>query len=239
MDCWERQYAILFGLISGLIEVLLRSLLVSSLNKLEESLLLKDAVSFKGLNWGRCSFIFSNDLLLEIKASSISFLAHSEDCISWYLVANGSFNLEEAYRLALALIGNVTNNSFKGESVWKVMSSPKRCLLWQCCHLSIPVRSILTSRGFNLPDLCTFCNDCLESIVHLLRGFPFARSFWNSFPFSLQQNVFYGTNLLDWLRLNCYNSTCHRLAGISWKIIFLLDIWNLWLHRNKVVFNNV
>ena len=101
------------------------------------------------------------------------------------------------YRLAFVLIGNVTNNSFKGESVWKVMSSPKRCFLWQCCHLSIPVRSILTSRGFNLPDLCTFCNDCLESVVHLLRGFPFARSFWNSFPFPLQQNVFYGTNLVD------------------------------------------
>lgn len=79
----------------------LRSLRPGPLNKWEESLLLKDVVLFKGLNQGSCSFIFPNDLLLEIKTTLI-FLAHGEYRISWSLVANGSFNLKEAYRLALA-----------------------------------------------------------------------------------------------------------------------------------------
>lgn len=57
----------------------LRSLIGGPLNRGEEEVQLKDVVSFSEWNWQRCSFAFLNQLLMELKATPISFSAQNSD----------------------------------------------------------------------------------------------------------------------------------------------------------------
>lgn len=43
---------------------------------------------------------------------------------------------------------------------------------------------------------------------------------------------------MEWLRQNCCSSLRSPLQNIDWKVVFPLGIWNIWLHRNAVVFND-
>ena len=45
-------------------------------------------------------------------------------------------------------------------------------------------------------------------------------------------------SLADWLSTNCLDSKLNRINGIPWSIIFPLAVWNLWKHRNSMVFQN-
>lgn len=113
-------------------------------------------------------------------------VASDVDQISWASSPNGEFDLKEAYKLVCET------------TVPKI-----KCFLWQCLHKSIPSREVLIARGLNIPLSCPLgCNE-VESIIHILRAYPQARAFWDSFSPPLPPNIFYGTNLLDCLRTNC------------------------------------
>ena len=43
---------------------------------------------------------------------------------------------------------------------------------------------------------------------------------------------------MDWLRKNCLDSKVSHFNGIPWSILFPLAVWNLWKHRNCMVFQN-
>lgn len=125
---------------------------------------------------------------------------------------------------------------FTGNWVWKVCTLPKiRCFLWQCTHWSIPVREVLAARGINTTVDCPLCNIAPESIIHVLRDYQTVRAFWNALSPLIQSNIFFDISMEDWLRLNCQ---AHQpsVTGIPWGIIFSFGVWNLWLHRNIVVF---
>jgi hypothetical protein len=55
--------------------------------------------------------------------------------------------------------------------------------LWQCYHLSVPVREILASRGINIPTFCPRCLAPNESLIHMLRDCPDSIAFWTLFDF--------------------------------------------------------
>ena len=54
----------------------------------------------------------------------------------------------------------------------------------------------------------------------------------------MDENLFFGTNLADWLRLNSCNSKVCSSSSVSWDSVFPFDIWSLWLHRNETIFQN-
>ena len=45
-------------------------------------------------------------------------------------------------------------------------------------------------------------------------------------------------SLGDWLHDNCHSTRIHH-SNVPWSVIFPFAIWNLWKHRNKVVFDNI
>ena len=42
----------------------------------------------------------------------------------------------------------------------------------------------------------------------------------------------------DWLRVNCLSKAMYQ-SLVPWRYIFPFVVWELWKHRNKVVFENI
>ena len=166
-------------------------------------MLLRDISGFNGWKWESISFVFPKSLALEIKAAPLPLSANGEDQINWATSTSGDFVLKEAYNLARDDDSGV-DLPCDLDWVWKVPTIPKiKCFIWQCCHLSIPTRSMLNARGMNLPNHCPLCNEGIESIIHLLRDCPLAKDFWNSLQPPMAFDAFYGTNPMTWIRYNC------------------------------------
>lgn len=110
-----------------------RSLIVGPLNRSEEGIMLKEVVNFLGWKWQGCSFAFPKKLLLEMKATPISFSAHNTNCITWSSSPSGKFDMKEAYKLASMEVEGNYNESFDGDWIWRMLTIPKvKCFLWQC-----------------------------------------------------------------------------------------------------------
>lgn len=75
-----------------------------------------------------------------------------------------------------------------------------------------------------MPVSCLLCDEGLETVIHVLRDRYATRSFWDSFPPPLPAAIFYGTNLIDWLRLNCYSTKSHAALNLNWGIMFSFRI---------------
>lgn len=78
----------------------LRSQIVGPLNRGEEGALVKDVDSYLSWNWHSISFPLPKSLMLEIKATPISFVSSSANRITWFSSPSGDFELKEAYKLA-------------------------------------------------------------------------------------------------------------------------------------------
>ena len=105
---------------------------------------------------------------------------------------------------------------FNGEWIWKVQTIPKiLCFIWQCYFNSIPVRSVLAGCGMEVPVSCLLCDKGPESVLHVLRDCCVAHEFWNSFPPPFLAAVFYETQLVDWLRLNCGSMKNYVAANLN------------------------
>jgi len=106
----------------------LQSLIEGPLNRGEEHIKLKEVVSFSGWDWQSCSFTLPDQLLMEVKATPISFTAQNLDRITWSSTPSGNFELKAAYKIARM---EETGNSpcrFNGQWIWKVQTIPK--ILW-------------------------------------------------------------------------------------------------------------
>ncbi|KAK7857244.1 hypothetical protein CFP56_019206 [Quercus suber] len=58
------------------------------------------------------------------------------------------------------------------------------------------------------------------------------KSFWDSFPLPFSVVVFYGINLIEWLKLNCYSKKRISALNLNWGVVFCFGIWSLWLRQN-------
>ena len=87
-----------------------------------------------------------------------------------------------------------------------------------------------------VPVSCLLCDEGTENVIHVLRDCGAARSFWDSLHPPILAAVFYGTNLIDWLRLNCVSTKSCVTTNLNWGIVFSFGIWSLWLRRNGVLF---
>nr|POE55325.1 hypothetical protein CFP56_22690 [Quercus suber] len=156
----------------------LRSLLMGPLNKDEDLLLIRDVANPHRWCWENFSFVIPKKLVMEIKTTPTPLYANNMDRIAWVSLPSGEFNLKEAYRLASEPKDiNLCENSSAGW-VWKIATLPKiKCFLWQCCHLNMPVRLILTHKGVDTPTTCLICVEEPETIAHSLRDCNTAQSF--------------------------------------------------------------
>ena len=78
------------------------------------------------------------------------------DSIMWKYSKDGDFSTNSAYQLANE--DNATETQFQGQWLWKFDVLPKiLSFLWLCVHGSIPVKSVLATRGINCGKTCPLC----------------------------------------------------------------------------------
>ena len=108
--------------------------------------------------------------------------------------------------------------------------------LWKCLHSSLPVRAVLTHRGISGLGGCDSCTEGEESISHVLRDCPTAKKFWEEAfcPVNLKQS--FSDDLLVWIKKNALDSSKGLGKDYDWRHFFLLGLWNLWLQRNRLAF---
>ena len=106
-------------------------------------------------------------------------------------------------------------------------------------HNNVPVRSVLAMRGIIPNSCCPLCNNFQETISHLLRDCMVAKDFWYNLkvPFVIVSS-FVDMDLFCWLRVNSQSKVSHPYL-MPWSYVFTFAIWNLWKHRNEMVFNNI
>ena len=110
--------------------------------------------------------------------------------------------------------------------------------LWLCMHNNLPMRFVLAMRGIILDSCCPSCNNFLETISHLLRDCMVAKDFWYNLKVPPEMvSSFVDMDLFYWLRVNCQSKVSHS-SLVPWSYVFTFAIWNLWKHRNGMVFNN-
>ena len=121
--------------------------------------------------------------------------------------------------------------------VWKVDGPPKiQFFLWLCLHNSIPTCEVLGSRGLNLSPTFPICTKGNESIEHMLRGCKSTVELWQKleFPYCLVDS--FKKPVAEWLQVNYKTEVCSKFLGIPWRIIFIISIWQIWIHRNEFAF---
>ena len=180
---------------------------------------------------------FEEQRILAIKPS----LTGAPDKLSWPSTETGDYSTKTGY--AAVLSSRTAEDTVSTEdasydwkkNVWKIQTAPKiKLFIWKALHGALPVGEALKARGINTNGQCKRCN-LPESIDHLLFHCDFASQVWESAPVS--PSIEYSGSI-D-LRSN-WSSFCSRKnlppTGISTGALAPWIIWQLWLARNKLVF---
>ncbi|XP_048590909.1 uncharacterized protein LOC125575828 [Brassica napus] len=180
---------------------------------------------------------FEEQRILAIKPS----LTGAPDKLSWLSTDTGDYSTKTGY--AAVLSSRTAEDTVSTEdasydwkkNVWKIQTTPKiKLFIWKALHGALPVGEALKSRGINTTGQCKRCN-LPESIDHLLFHCDFARQVWETAPVS--PSIEYSGSI-D-LRSN-WSSFCSRKnlppTGVSTGALAPWIVWQLWLARNKLVF---
>ena len=171
-----------------------------------------------------------------VRATPFALNQETEDSLAWAFSKDGLFSLQSAYLLARG--SNPLNLGISSMSwIWKADTHPRiQFFMWMCSHNSLPTSEILGLRGLNLNPICTICHQENESVDHLLRRCNVAQDLWRKLKVPRELLFTFDQLVEKWLELNCSTGAVFDHLGISWKVVFPMGIWQLWLARNKFHF---
>lgn len=190
----------------------------------------------EGWNWNLISFELPDTIKDRVKAIPIQVFGQSEDSLMWRFTRDGDFSTKSAYLQYIE--DNNAETSFQGQWIWKLDILPKIIMfLWLCFHTSVPVKSVLATRGINCDNKCPSCKRQDETIIHLLRDCELARKYWSCVEVPPAHVHTFSGSLEEWLQANSVSLVKHK-SDMPWSTVFLFTIWAIWKNRNKIVFEN-
>ena len=173
-------------------------------------------------------------LQLWIKVSTWEQQADGPDLVGWSWETNGRFSVRSAY--AAKFWGRTVEPM--AELTWK-SHAPATCkfFAWLALRNRCWTSDRLARRGLPHQDACPLCDQEDETIDHVLLTCVFARSAWAA--------VCEALGMLDWTptahdSLAIWLAEKHGTNGWHKKdlhTVFLLTLWELWKHRNAIVFD--
>ncbi|KAE8669138.1 hypothetical protein F3Y22_tig00112254pilonHSYRG00076 [Hibiscus syriacus] len=85
---------------------------------------------------------------------------------------------------------------------------------------------------------CPLCTESVEDTNHLLRLCPSVFGVWSAVINQDRLQEFLHMEMKDWITMNLKNSREFTGQIQNWDILFGAIIWNIWLQRNAIAFDN-
>eukprot|EP00253_Pinus_taeda_P032878 PITA_32878 len=152
----------------------------------------------------------------------------------------GSYTVKEGYK---ALQNSTASNNWHlYKTAWRTESLPKVKLFnWTLLHGKILTAENLRKKGIQGPSICCMCRGAEEISDHLFIDCPVARSCWKLITSPLNiGDLPNQISLLQkgWGKSFPYANKNMNLAKWMWNIIPSNLCWQIWIARNKCIFNN-
>ena len=171
-------------------------------------------------------------MLLWVRGTRLVLMPDEADRSTWSWEANGQYSVSSAYdaRFAGREVEPTTQLTWQSKApLWC------RFFLWLVMHNRCWTSDRLARRGLDHQDACPFCDQHEETIDHLLLGGVFVTEVWAIMCGALhrpQWTPSQDSRLRDW----CAVTTTQGQGAKESRAILLLVLWEIWKHRNAIVF---
>ncbi|KAI8541442.1 hypothetical protein RHMOL_Rhmol08G0061000 [Rhododendron molle] len=214
----------------------LRSLISGPLLRDEANLTVREVWGITDWDLSKISFSLPFSILSHILLIQPQRLDPQSDITVWNSSPYGTFSSKSAWLLTRNFACTPPFDNWTW--IWKIKANPRiRNFFWLAAQNRLKTKNLLFSRNISQNDLCEICNADSETTTHVLRDCHVAASVWEGVGIPNSALPFFLSPLPFWLKLNCETKILHQ-SGIPWRIVFPFTCWNIWLLRNKTLFQN-
>lgn len=140
-----------------------------------------------------------------VKILSMRIPAYSTDRLIWTLTRNGQFTVKSAYKKMVDIKTNAAdmhdaNMTLLWKQLWNLDTLPRvKTFLWKCMNDMIPSSERMGRVMQYSGDMCSMCNQIVETTKHIIWECPFARAVWMSIPGARRSMDVVYTTVYDWI----------------------------------------
>ncbi|GLT57721.1 hypothetical protein SLA2020_306730 [Shorea laevis] len=172
----------------------------------------------------------------EILSIPLSSTASVKDKIVWKYSDDGFFSIKSAFHQILEQKAPIPLQDQSWLWVWKLRCSERvRMFLWLILRNRVLTNAFRFERHLASSPICPRCGGEPETSLHLLRDCPFATQVWTLL--GLGDMEFFQLPWPHWIKISSKKVTRVQNGEMSYDVLFLSAIWQLWKCRNRFVFN--
>ncbi|KAK7244355.1 hypothetical protein RIF29_39176 [Crotalaria pallida] len=185
-------------------------------------------------DWSLLNSILPSHIVDSLKAILPPASSLGQDRRVWYGHRLGLFSISSSY----SLISN-HGDSFGDEpwsKIWKLSNAERvRVFVWQVAHGRLMMNERKARWGIGSP-CCFRCPGVSESILHILRDYPFASAVWGQLVSVSKRPLFYAGDLSEWCCGN-FRSDFGMHSSHPWTEVWAQTCYQLWRWRNEALHN--
>lgn len=188
----------------------------------------------QGWKWDSFAHFLEEDILKLIQVHEVQNDPNRGDLLYWANNSKGQFTIKNA----MSIIRKETNEfeDTLWNLVWRAPVQQRiRAFLWLVCHDRLLGNENRVKRRLSDDSKCYICNHPSESVLHILRDCPAARSIWRKVGGPADSPLFKRSNLKQWLMANLNEEEDNE--RMHWATYFGTTTWWIWRWRNCFVFN--
>ncbi|KAL2940334.1 hypothetical protein RDABS01_007177 [Bienertia sinuspersici] len=193
--------------------------------------LVSDLINFEKMEWDvdRIEASFNQRDVNCILAIPLSVRAPHDE-LSWAFSKDGKYSVRNAYMLGKGC--NLENFHQAWVDIWSMEVIPKvRHFMWRVCTSSLPVKSLLKHRRLVMQAECPWCESAEETLGHALFECWRIRSLWEDSDCGCLLPNNETANMCEFI-------VGWRKFDEKTKKLGAYLLWNIWMERNKKLFEN-
>jgi len=112
------------------------------------------------------------------------------------------------------------------------------CVCGGLCSDKLPTRLNLEKRGIIIPtNLCHLRKKAEESVQHVFVSCEVEQKVWDNCDRWIGISSVRQHTIVNHYQ-NFYLLCCNKKANVVWKGVWVAVVWEIWYHRNRIVFKN-